>query len=112
MTRDIKFFLNDIILAYEDIQDFTAGMEFQQFIQDTKTSSAVIRQFEIIGEALNQATRADTSLGNRITDTARIIAFRHRLIHGYSVISDEVVWGVVTSSLSRLMDEISNLLEE
>ncbi|MFA4877892.1 MAG: hypothetical protein WC586_10795 [Methanoregula sp.] len=42
------------------------------------------RQFEVIGEALNQAIQRDPALGRTITDTSRIIAFRHRLIHGYA----------------------------
>ena len=52
MNRDITLFVNDICTACKDIQNFTAGMEVEQFIQDKKTSSAVIRQFEIIGEAV------------------------------------------------------------
>ncbi|MBF0452934.1 MAG: DUF86 domain-containing protein, partial [Candidatus Magnetomorum sp.] len=51
MKRDLNLFLKDIITACEDIQNFTDGMAFNQFMQDRKTSSAVIRQFEIIGEA-------------------------------------------------------------
>ena len=47
------------------------------------------RQFEIIGDALNQALHLDPSLAARISDASRIIAFRNRLIHAYASIADE-----------------------
>jgi uncharacterized protein with HEPN domain len=74
--------------------------------------SAVERQFEVIGEALSQALRCDPKLGTRISNTARIIAFRNRLIHGYASISNEVVWGVLEANLPTLTREADALLCE
>jgi uncharacterized protein with HEPN domain len=50
--RDFKLYLMDILQAMEAIEQFVHGLEFDQFKQDDKTSSAVIRKFEIIGEAV------------------------------------------------------------
>jgi uncharacterized protein with HEPN domain len=49
--RDYKLYIKDILDAMEAIETFVEGMEFDQFRADDKTSSAVIRKFEIIGEA-------------------------------------------------------------
>ena len=49
--RDSKLYLKDILDAMESIELFVEGMEFEEFKADDKTSSAVIRKFEIIGEA-------------------------------------------------------------
>lgn len=49
--RDIKLYLRDIIEAMESIEKFVEGMEFEDFKNDDKTSSAVIRKFEVVGEA-------------------------------------------------------------
>lgn len=51
MKRDYKLFIKDIISAIESIEVFVDDMSFDDFIVDDKTSSAVIRKFEIIGEA-------------------------------------------------------------
>ena len=48
MKRDYKLFLRDVILAMDSIEDFVAGMNFRELKDDDKTSSAVIRKFEII----------------------------------------------------------------
>ena len=52
MKRNNTLFLKDIVKACEYIQNFVEGMTFEEFLRDEKTSSAVIRKFEIIGEAV------------------------------------------------------------
>ena len=74
--------------------------------------SAVERQSEIIGEALNQALGLDSEMSNRISNTRRIIAFRNRLIHGYATVSPTVVWGIVTNDVPVLLSEVRSFMEE
>ena len=74
--------------------------------------SAVERQFEIIGEALNQLSRVDPELAASIPDLGRLVAFRNILIHGYAVVDDEIVWGAATNRLPALVAAISELLED
>ena len=52
MKREHKLFLNDIVEACEYVQGFVEGIDFDQFLKDEKTSSAVIQKFGIIGEAV------------------------------------------------------------
>ena len=52
--REYRLYLNDILAAIESIESFTAGMDLDMFQGDDKTASAVIRKFEIIGEATKQ----------------------------------------------------------
>ena len=74
--------------------------------------SAVERQFEIIGEALAQVLRLDPSLRSKISDSERIIAFRNRLVHGYSSVADDVVWGILEANLPSLQEEVAALMKE
>ncbi len=48
--RNHKLYLKGILEAMDVIEEFVSGMEFEDFKRDNKTSSAVIRKFEIIGE--------------------------------------------------------------
>ncbi len=49
--RDPNLYLSDIILSMNRVKEYIAGLDFQQFKWDYKTVDAVIRNFEIIGEA-------------------------------------------------------------
>ncbi|MDG6258178.1 MAG: DUF86 domain-containing protein [Methanomicrobiaceae archaeon] len=81
-------------------------------MQRSHAQVAVERQFEIIGEALNQLLRREPALREKISDASLIIAFRNRLIHGYATVSDEVVWGVIEGYLPALSGEVRSLLRE
>lgn len=109
---DIRKYLFDINEACELLLQFTAGKTFSDYSTDPMLRSAVERQFEIIGEALVQALRLDPSVSSRISDAGRIIAFRNRLIHGYSSIADEIVWGILQANLSTLQKEEATLMKE
>ena len=109
---DIRKYLFDINEASELLIQFTAGKTFPDYSADPMLRSAVERQFEIIGEALAQLLRLDPSLRSRISDAGRIIAFRNRLIHGYSSVADDVVWGILEANLPSLRKEVAALMKE
>jgi uncharacterized protein with HEPN domain len=109
---EARKYLFDMLQACELLLQFTSGKGFEDYANDALLRSAVERQFEIIGEALGQALRVDSSLTDEISDSERIIAFRNRLIHGYASVSDAVVWGVVETNLATLHREVQALLAE
>ena len=73
--------------------------------------AAVERQFEIIGEALRRLLADDPPTAARISEHARIIAFRNILAHGYADIDDQIVWGIVESKLPTLLEDVDALLK-
>ena len=73
--------------------------------------SAVERQFEIVGEALNQLRRVAPDFAERVPDLPRIVAFRNLLIHGYAAIDDRLVWEVATERTAPLLAILDELLE-
>jgi uncharacterized protein with HEPN domain len=112
LSRESRKYLYDISEAADYIAQFTAGRTYEEYCNDPMLRSAVERQFEIIGEALNQLLRREPGLKDKISDASLIISFRNRLIHGYTTVSDEVVWGVVEGYLPVLSGEVRSLLRE
>jgi len=112
LSLEVRKYLFDMRCACELLAGFTAGKTFADYCADPLLRSGVERQFEIVGEALRQALRVEPGLAGRLSNTGRIVAFRNRLIHGYSSVSNEVVWGILESNLPVLRREVEALLAE
>lgn len=110
--HEVCKYLYDIHEASSLIKQFVSGKTLEEYSADPLIRSGVERQFEIIGEALNQVLRIAPDLADSITESRLIIAFRNRLIHGYAYTSDEVVWGVIEEKLPVLHNEVETLLNK
>ena len=84
----------------------------QQAPERVARFTAVERQFEIIGEALNQLARIDPDTADVIPELPRIVAFRNILIHGYASVDNRLVWGVIEGNLGSLREALRGLLAE
>jgi uncharacterized protein with HEPN domain len=71
----------------------------------------VERQFEIIGEALNQLSRVAPEMADRIPELPRIVAFRNLLIHGYAAVDHGLVWRTIEEKLPGLRDAVQRELD-
>jgi uncharacterized protein with HEPN domain len=111
MRREPAAFLWDIREAAGRIREFVAGLDFDAFAGNALVRSAVERQFEIIGEALNQLSRVAPQASGQIPGAPRIIAFRNILIHGYAVLDHQIVWRVIHDHLPPLTAAIEQLLK-
>lgn len=109
--RDWKLRVDDILTCIEKIQKYTAGMTFEQFRDDLKTIDAVVRNFEIIGEA---AGYIPESIQERFPDLAwlEMRGMRNIMIHEYFGISLPIIWHTIEHDLKPLSDGIKRLLEE
>lgn len=110
MTNEVKKRLLDAVNACDAIAEFVAGKDFLAYENDRLLRSAVERQFEIIGEALNKAATAEASLVAQIPEFHRIIGLRNRLIHGYDNVDDEILWDAVQSKLGPLKAQVDAVL--
>ncbi len=93
-----------------EVREFVDGMEFEDYLTDRRTQSAVERKFEIIGEALNRISRIDEELLEKIRDYRSIISFRNILAHGYDSIDERVVWGIIEADLNHLIEDAEKLV--
>lgn len=112
MRRDARAYLWDALQAADLLREFGKGKDYLRYQADAMLRSAVERQFEIIGEALNQLSKLDASLAARIPDLPRIVAFRNILIHGYATVDDALVWQVFTERVPELAAVLRRLLDE
>ena len=69
---------------------FTDGRTYEEYSQDAMLRAAVERQFEIVGEGINQLARIDPETASKITEFQRIISFRNILIHGTPTLMTEL----------------------
>jgi uncharacterized protein with HEPN domain len=112
MARDPRAYAWDALQAIRRIGEFTQGKTLEDYAGEPMLRAAVERQFEIIGEALRQALGRFPEIETRISHCQEIIALRNRLIHGYSAVSNEVVWGVIENDLRPLRSEIEAWLAD
>lgn len=91
--REPLLLVSDILESGRKIVDYTAGMDFDSFTKDEKTIDAVIRNFQIIGEAANRLPDEFREQHTEV-DWYRIRGFRNRIIHHYFGIDLEIVWHI------------------
>ena len=112
MDRDPRAYLWDVRESADAITQFVAGRTFEEYVADRMLRSAVERQFEIVGEALRQLTRAAPELAAELAELPQAIAFRNILIHGYTTIDDRIAWRVIRESLPVLRGRGAALLDQ
>lgn len=106
-----KVRLLHILEAIELIEDFSSGKNFEVFSDDKMMQSAVIRQFEIIGEAT--ANLSDYLKENYPDVEWDIIkGFRNLLIHEYFRIDEREVWSAISKDIPVLKEQIISILED
>ncbi len=109
--RDWKLFATEILESIGKIEKYVYALSYEEFVKDTKTRDAVIRNLEIIGEAVNQIPKNIQQKYEEIP-WSQIVGLRHRLIHGYFVVDDEIVWHIIIDELPELKKKIEKVLKE
>lgn len=105
MTEKGLKYLFDILRAIELIEEFTSPItNYNEYVGDLKTQSAVERQLGIIGEAVNKFDSVHPELS--LENSRKIVGFRNRLIHAYDAVDSSMVWAIIKKHLLPLKEEI------
>ena len=107
--RDFRLYCADILDSGSAIFDFVKGSSFEQFCNDRKTYSAVIREFEIIGEAVGKLPE-ELKRARQDVEWQDIKDFRNLLTHEYFGVDLEIVWRIIEDDLPLLMDAIRGIM--
>ncbi len=109
--RDNKLYLKDILEAMSAIERFVAGVDFENFKNNDEKSSAVIKKFEIIGEA---AKNIPEDIRQMYPDVPwkEMSMFRDKLVHFYFGIKYEIIWATIKDVIPQLKPVIRKILDD
>ncbi len=111
MLKDYKTYLDDIDQAIGKIRRYTAGLTVELLANDEKTLDAVIRNLEVIGEAVKNVPE-DIRQQYPETEWRKIAGLRDILIHRYFGIDTEIIWDIIQNKLPTLANQIRQILAD
>ena len=104
-------YLQDMLTGIERISQYIEGFNFRQFKQDYKTVDAVIRNFEIIGEASKNLPEEIKSKYLEVP-WAEMYLLRNKVSHEYFGVDYEIIWDVAVNYLPENRKQIEKILKE
>ncbi len=107
--RTYKMYLEDLLLAMNRIGEYIEGLSFIDFKKDYKTVDAVIRNFEIIGEA---AKNLPSDVKDKYSEVPwdEMYLLRNKVSHEYFGIDYEIIWDVALNYLPDNKKQIEKIL--
>ena len=109
--RDFTDYIKDILISMQDVEEFTSGITFEDFLKDKKTIKAVIRSLEVLGEASKKIPDDVKTRYPRIP-WKRMAGMRDKLIHEYFGVDLEIVWNAAKKELPPVKSSIEELVRE
>jgi len=111
MSRDYKLFMEDILASIRKIKDYTSGMSQKDLNEDQKTLDAVVRNFEIIGEAIKILPPSIHQQRPEI-EWKKVAAFGDVLIQNYFGIDMAILWDIIHNELPVLERNVESILRD
>lgn len=109
--RDYVLFIEDIVKMIEKIERYTQGKSFEDFSKDEMAIDAIIRNFEIIGEAASNIPK-EIQEKYPYVEWKEMIGFRNVIIHNYFGINLKTVWNTVKNNIPLLKEHIIKMKED
>ncbi|MFH0919562.1 MAG: DUF86 domain-containing protein [Fibrobacterota bacterium] len=98
----------DMMEAAESILSYTAGLSIEGFRKDKKTFDAVVRNFEILGEAARLFPENSIEANPEIA-WRQIAALRNRIIHEYFGVDAAILWQIVQNEIPKLKEQLKTI---
>jgi len=109
--KEYEPYLRDVLDRIAKIRRYIEGYDYDSFCDDEKTSDAVIRNIEVIGEAIRHVPDDLRQKYPKIP-WRQIAGMRDKLIHDYLGVDLEYVWNVASLRIDELEADIKGILEE
>ena len=108
MSREWRLFLQDAIACGEAIAGYRQGLDRAAFEADRRTYDAVLRNLEVLGEAVRNVPAAVRDANPQVP-WAKIVGMRNILIHAYFAVDKDIVWDVVANHVGPLLMELRRI---
>lgn len=109
--RSPELLVEDIWESIEKIERYTTGITQDNFQSDEKTTDAVVRNLEIIGEAASRLPADFTDQHSEI-EWVKIIGLRNRVVHEYFGVDLQLIWQILKKDLPGLKESLMNIRSE
>jgi len=110
MKREYGDYLQDMLENAEKALSFVDGLDYDRFCKDDKAMYAVIRAFEIIGEAARQIPENVREANSEIP-WREVMGMRNKLTHEYFGVNTKVVWRTVQEDLPVMIPALKKMLK-
>ncbi|MBA7555891.1 hypothetical protein ES705_48583 [subsurface metagenome] len=111
MSREYKLYLEDILDCIEKIEKYTASLNFVEFSSNSLVQDAVVRNLEIIGEAVKNIPMEIKKLKEDI-NWRQIAGLRDIMIHAYFTLDLDIIWEIKQDKIPELKIKIKELLDQ
>jgi uncharacterized protein with HEPN domain len=111
VERDFRDFLNDMVHACRSIIRFVAGMSLEDYLADEKTRFAVMRGYEMLGEAVRHLPESLKAAHPDIP-WSTMAAVRNRIVHGYFGIDDSILSTTIDQDVTPLLPRLEALARQ
>ncbi len=110
MRRSYKLYLEDILTSANKIQKYVGKSSYEVLINDEMRVDAIIRNFEIIGEASSNIPQ-EVRDKYPFVEWRKISDFRNVLAHGYFGIDYEIMWEIIKNKLPDLQRNLKTIID-
>lgn len=108
MSRNVLLYLDDILISITKIERYTANLSRDAFFQDERTVDAVVRNLQIIGEAVKNIPDELRQAYPQI-EWRKVAGLRDILAHAYFAIDDHIIWDILQTKLNDLNASITQM---